>query len=595
MKGNHIKKIRVKVKEKPLQFFVTLGCFAFLALLIFLGMLTQSSRDRKFSREQKTVLLEETGALRSDMESEIKMLTDQLAQKKELVTETETILQELTKEYEASLDTYSMAQITATAEYLEKIRENIKNSEILIQTIQNSLENNQENTVSILESQMKELTDQFQAIEKTYSSSSDELKTLIEYLNKQNQDNTKDVLEQLKRVEDDLRKGNDTQLSETSKTIQNEVLNYITELSEQMTKQYDSINKSVDNQYYSLNTNLNAKYDSLDESLGDKYNSLDESLGDKYNSLDESLGNRYDSLDKNLGNRYDSLDESLRNRYDSLDESLGNKYDSLHTSISEQYADLSSSFSEKQNLMQTNMDTLFQDMTANNNQYFQQVLSDMGNGNQSLLTYMEQQFGQMQGKFDQVFQSVSSGKSILASALLTKGVEIPQDASFTQIKDGILAIPQTLYLGTETQYLPGTISYDYHHHTDANGNQTGGESYCDHEGGCFTSPVYHNHGSSCYETYTYTDYRYEPISWHWGSPHTHGNSYTGVPDNCRSCSYCGACEIYGGHSDHARRVEYTATGQRLICTKTPGSTIDKYTFGCGLGEGQIIGAHIVYQ
>ena len=61
MKGNHIKKIRVKVKEKPLQFFVTLGCFAFLALLIFLGMLTQSSRDRKFSREQKTVLLAPTG------------------------------------------------------------------------------------------------------------------------------------------------------------------------------------------------------------------------------------------------------------------------------------------------------------------------------------------------------------------------------------------------------------------------------------------------------------------------------------------------------------------------------------------------------
>ena len=308
MKGNHIKKIRVKVKEKPLQFFVTLGCFAFLALLIFLGMLTQSSRDRKFSREQKTVLLEETGALRSDMESEIKMLTDQLAQKKELVTETETILQELTKEYEASLDTYSMAQITATAEYLEKIRENIKNSEILIQTIQNSLENNQENTVSILESQMKELTDQFQAIEKTYSSSSDELKTLIEYLNKQDQDNTKDVLDRLKLVAEELRKGNDTQLAEASKSIQNEVFKNVTELSEQMTSQYDSLNNAVDNQYQTLNNHMNTQYDSL------------------------------------------------------------------HTSISEQYADLSSSFSEKQNLMQTNMDTLFQDMTANNNQYFQQVL-----------------------------------------------------------------------------------------------------------------------------------------------------------------------------------------------------------------------------
>lgn len=540
MKGNHIKKIRVKVKEKPLQFLITLGCFALLALLICLGMLTQQARDSRISREQKTVLLEETGALRSDMESEIKVLTDQLAQKKELVTETETMLQELTKEYEASLDTYSMAQITATAEYLEKIRENIKNSEILIQTIQNSLENNQENTVSILESQMKELTDQFQTIEKTYSSSSDELKTLIEYLNKQDQDNTKDVLDRLKQVAEELRKGNDTQLAETSKTIQNEVFKNVTELSEQMTTQYDSLNTAVDNQYNTLNTNLNA-------------------------------------------------------RYDSLDESLGNQYDSLHTSISEQYTNLSTNFSEKQNLLQTNMDTLFQDMTANNNQYFRQLLSDMGNGNQSLLTYMEQQFGQMQGKFDQVFQSVSSGKSVVASALLTKGVEIPQDASFAQIKDGILAIPQTIYLGTETQYLPGTISYDYHHHTDVNGNPTGEEQYCESEGGCFTSPVYHVHTSSCYETYTYTDYRYEPIEWSWVSPHTHGNSYTGVPDNCRSCSYCGACEIYGGHSDHARKVEYTATGQRLICSKTPGSTIDNYTFGCGLGEGQIIGAHIVYQ
>ena len=60
MKENHIKKIRVKVKEKPVQFLVTLGCFACLALLICLGILTQFSRDRRLSREQKTVLLEET-------------------------------------------------------------------------------------------------------------------------------------------------------------------------------------------------------------------------------------------------------------------------------------------------------------------------------------------------------------------------------------------------------------------------------------------------------------------------------------------------------------------------------------------------------
>ena len=113
-------------------------------------------------------------------------------------------------------------------------------------------------------------------------------------------------------------------------------------------------------------------------------------------------------------------------------------------------------------------------------------------------------------------------------------------------------------------------------------------------GGCFSVPVFHEHNEDCYETYTYTDYEYQPIEWHWTDNHTHGNSYTGVPDACRTCSYCGAHEIYGGHSDHAEKVEYTATGERLKCQKTSGETIDKYTVGCGMVEGQIIGARIEY-
>ena len=62
---------------------------------------------------------------------------------------------------------------------------------------------------------------------------------------------------------------------------------------------------------------------------------------------------------------------------------------------------------------------------------------------------------------------MSNGKQGLASALLTKGMEVSQDATFSQFREAILQIPQKLVIGV--QEVPGEISYDYHYHTDAEG------------------------------------------------------------------------------------------------------------------------------
>lgn len=538
MKGNQIKKIRVKMKENPLQFVVILGCFILLAFLICGGVVYQSARAKHLSKEQETVLLEETGALRADMEEEIKTLTQELSEKSNGVAESETILNELTKEFESSLDSYSMQQISAASESLETIRETIKNSELLIREIQEGMQENRENTESLVTDQVAELAGKLKKIDDRYGKTSEELRTLIEHLGQENSDASKEIAEKLKEAENNLTQNGKKQISESAK-----------ELKSVFEKDTEAMTDKLTNQYESLNSNI----------------------GSRYEALNTDLGNRYDALNTDLGNRYDTLNTDLGNRYDTLNHDLGSKYDTLISSLSENYSYLQNQFVE-----------------------FQQTLSAVGTENQSIQAYLEEQFGSVDGKLTQVFQSVSSGKSSLASALLTKGVEIPQDASFAQIKEGILAIPQTIYLGTETQYLPGTISYDYHNHVDGEGNATGGQSTVGESGGCYTQPVYHTHTDSCYETYTYTDYRFEPIDWYWTNAHTHGNSYTGVPDNCRTCSFCGAHEIYGGHENHAKRVEYTATGKRLICSKTQGQTIDSYTYGCGLSEGQIIGAHIVY-
>lgn len=89
-----------------------------------------------------------------------------------------------------------------------------------------------------------------------------------------------------------------------------------------------------------------------------------------------------------------------------------------------------------------------------------------------------------------VFQYVSDGKKLLASALLTKGVTCAEDASFMDIYNAIISVEQELLIGVEQ--IPGTITYDLHHHVDGNNNLLNVEMNGT-QGGCYTTPVYHRH------------------------------------------------------------------------------------------------------
>ena len=111
--------------------------------------------------------------------------------------------------------------------------------------------------------------------------------------------------------------------------------------------------------------------------------------------------------------------------------------------------------------------------------------------------YLEEFKGFVTEKLDQVFRFVSNGKKLLASALLTKGVTVAEDASFQEFADGILAVPQKLVIGVEE--VPGEIVYEYHYHVDADGTQVGEVATNEKEGGCYTKAVYHTHGNSCYK------------------------------------------------------------------------------------------------
>ena len=107
-------------------------------------------------------------------------------------------------------------------------------------------------------------------------------------------------------------------------------------------------------------------------------------------------------------------------------------------------------------------------------------------------------------------------------------------------------------------------------------------------GGCYTSPIYHVHtgssssGGGCY-TVSHTDTRKGTCGC--TGRHYHGLDANGQPEYwASSCDSCASCQHY-----KTETYTYYSTG----CGKST-STVVGYKVACGLADGQIIGAHIIY-
>ena len=222
------------------------------------------------------------------------------------------------------------------------------------------------------------------------------------------------------------------------------------------------------------------------------------------------------------------------------------------------------------NGMQTNLTTLQQTFAKQ----FGDLNVSAGQNTEELKSYLEELNNGLKQDMNQVFTSVSNGKKKLASALLTKGVSTNEDATFAQLAEAILNIDQKLVIGVEE--IPGTIRYQYHYHVDVSGNQPHTEK-SDTAGGCYTGTHGHVHSveDGCYKEESY---------------HVHRDDCSGYPvwvDWAPGVEpYWGFIYTCGEPANATRRV--------LICSKQAGST-DYYVPSCGLADGQIIGAEIVYD
>lgn len=511
----------------------------------------------KGEMESAATSLEQLNQNIADNQKKLDEVNAQLAQREESLLQVETIQHRLeenasgmtgkvtdlektthTKVNEIRTDMESIhTDVTKTLEEISKIMQEMDAQK---------KQDNTDHKESITE--INRINESVQSVNQTVSKLEDRLNTSYE--------NLKNLVQEVRTTEEKNRElwtQEQTQLTEQQKQLLKEV----EESRQETIRSLALVESNLKNMLESDMVQITATFGSLTAELQTRVQELSALLENRMNRVDQNLS----GLDKNvtgLGNNIFGLNENVNGLNENVD-GVGKNVESLFTRIG-----------ELDNGMQTNLTTLQQTFAKQ----FGDLNVSAGQNTEELKSYLEELNNGLKQDMNQVFTSVSNGKKKLASALLTKGVSTNEDATFAQLAEAILNIDQKLVIGVEE--IPGTIRYQYHYHVDASGNQPHTEK-SDTAGGCYTGTHGHVHSveDGCYKEESY---------------HVHRDDCSGYPvwvDWAPGVEpYWGFIYTCGEPANATRRV--------LICSKQAGST-DYYVPSCGLADGQIIGAEIVYD
>ncbi|WP_029320472.1 hypothetical protein [Butyrivibrio sp. AE3004] len=193
-----------------------------------------------------------------------------------------------------------------------------------------------------------------------------------------------------------------------------------------------------------------------------------------------------------------------------------------------------------------------------------------------------QKINSIDRNIEKVFQCSDSYRNKLASVLFEVNGNNAEGATFNNLIEAVKNVPTS---GIRN----GRVTNEYHTHTD--GNTEIDSNKCDHEGGCFTKPVYHVHKNECYTTKNIYVYAPKYIETDDGK----GNKIS-VCEKCKR-----RYEDGNSHTHHTDSYEEASSGEivkitainPLICNKDD-SSIDYYVAGCGYAKGDITKTIITY-
>ena len=511
----------------------------------------------KGEMESAATSLEQLNQNIADNQKKLDEVNAQLAQREESLLQVETIQHRLEENASGmtgkvtDLEKTTHTKVNEIRTDMESIHTDVTKtleeiSRIMQEMDAQKKQDNTDHKESITE--INRINESVQSVNQTVSKLEDRLNTSYE--------NLKNLVQEVRTTEEKNRElwtQEQTQLTEQQKQLLKEV----EESRQETIRSLALVESNLKNMLESDMVQITATFGSLTAELQTRVQELSALLENRMNRVDQNLS----GLDKNvtgLGNNISGLSENVNGLNENVD-GVGKNVESLFTRIG-----------ELDNGMQTNLTTLQQTFAKQ----FGDLNVSAGQNTEELKSYLEELNNGLKQDMNQVFTSVSNGKKKLASALLTKGVSTNEDATFAQLAEAILNIDQKLVIGVEE--IPGTIRYQYHYHVDVSGNQPHTEK-SDTAGGCYTGTHGHVHSveDGCYKEESY---------------HVHRDDCSGYPvwvDWAPGVEpYWGFIYTCGEPANATRRV--------LICSKQAGST-DYYVPSCGLADGQIIGAEIVYD
>lgn len=357
----------------------------------------------------------------------------------------------------------------------------------------------------------------------------------------------------------------------------------IDKLREIIEKGGEDSDKSITEKFTNIYNNL--------EEIENTYNQAHENTKLLIEELENALKSGDDKLSKELVDRYKELLDELTKSNEKLSEQNSESIKEFKDAIGNLNTEVTKKLNEISTDINTNIDNQFNSMNIS-------FESDMT----GLKSYLSGELSNVNNKVDQVFLRVSKGKKLLASTLLTKNVQIREDATFAEIAKAIEDIPMQVVLDKDD--VPGEVIYDYHYHIDGLGNVCD-EEYVpiENKGGCYEEEYIHTHTDDCYNktiTYTYgTAKDVEATGWShsdWGG----NNNYYYY------CHYCGKRFVNDNpeHSEsttdrnvaarRAQNMPRETVTKTLKCTK-PEGTLLGYKTTCNLLHGQIVAAKIVFS
>lgn len=511
----------------------------------------------KGEMESAATSLEQLNQNIADNQKKLDEVNAQLVQREESLLQVETIQHRLEENASGmtgkvtDLEKTTHTKVNEIRTDMESIHTDVTKtleeiSRIMQEMDAQKKQDNTDHKESITE--INRINESVQSVNQTVSKLEDRLNTSYE--------NLKNLVQEVRTTEEKNRElwtQEQTQLTEQQKQLLKEV----EESRQETIRSLALVESNLKNMLESDMVQITAAFGSLTAELQTRVQELSALLENRMNRVDQNLS----GLDKNvtgLGNNISGLSENVNGLNENVD-GVGKNVESLFTRIG-----------ELDNGMQTNLTTLQQTFAKQ----FGDLNVSAGQNTEELKSYLEELNNGLKQDMNQVFTSVSNGKKKLASALLTKGVSTNEDATFAQLAEAILNIDQKLVIGVEE--IPGTIRYQYHYHVDASGNQPHTEK-SDTAGGCYTGTHGHVHSmeEGCYKEESY---------------HVHRDDCSGYPvwvDWTPGVEpYWGFIYTCGEPANATRRV--------LICSKQAGST-DYYVPSCGLADGQIIGAEILYD